>query len=137
MPLVAEVLALTGSEHVMIVHSQDGLDEISISAPTDYLELKSGKITEGTLSPEDVGLRPHPAGSLAGGEAEENLRIFHSVLEGEPGAYRDVVVFNAAAMVYVSGQMPNIKSAVERAIEAIDSGKAKEKLNAWVAFTQK
>ncbi len=137
MPLVAEVLMMTGSEHVMIVHSQDGLDEISINAPTDYLELKDGKVTQGTLAPSDVGLELHPAGSLVGGEAKENLRIFHSVLNGEPSAYRDVVLLNAAAMVYVAGQTTDIKSAVERVVEAIDSGKAKEKLHAWAAFTQK
>jgi anthranilate phosphoribosyltransferase len=132
---VAEVLALTGSEHVLIVHSQDGLDEISISAPTDYLELKNGRITSGTLDTNKLDLKQYPAGALAGGEAVENLRILRSVLAGDPGAYRDVVLLNAAAIVYVAGKVSEIEEGIAAAAEAIDSGRAREKLDTWVKRT--
>jgi len=136
MPLMAEVLAATGSKHVVIAHSQDGMDEFSVSAPTDYLEKKDGATSRHTISPEDVGLEEHPAGSLRGGEAAENKAILLTVLNGDKGACRDAVLFNAGAMIYVAGRVDDIKDGVTAAAEAIDSGTALFRLNQWVAFTQ-
>lgn len=136
MPLVAEVLSITGAEQVMIVHSQDGLDEISISAPTDYLELSNGKITEGTLDPTEYGLKLHPAESIVGGDASVNMKIFADLLDGKAGACRDIVVINSAAMIYLGGKATDINEGVAIAAEAIDSGQAKDKLAQWVAFTR-
>lgn len=137
MSLVAEVLSMTGSEHVIIVHSRDGMDEVSISAPTDFLELKDGSITEITLMPTEFGLKEYPSGAVAGGEAVENVRILRSVLDGIAGAYRDVVILNAAVMIYVSGKVEDIGQGVSLAAEAIDAGHAREKLNQWVSFTRR
>jgi len=136
MPLMAEVLAATGSKHVVIAHSQDGMDEFSISAPTDYLEMKDGDTSRHTISPTDVGFEEHPAGSVRGGEAADNKAILLTVLNGEKGAYRDAVIFNAGAMIYVAGGVGDIKNGVAAAAEAIDSGTALFRLNQWVAFTQ-
>ena len=136
MPLVAEVLSMTGSEHVVIVHSRDGLDELSISAPTDYLELRAGAISEGTTVAADLGLPNYPTEAVAGGNAADNVRILRSVLAGEKGAYRDVVILNAAVMIYVSGRTNSIGDGVRSAAEAIDSGRARDKLDTWVSFTR-
>ena len=136
MMLVAEVLRKTGSEHVMIVHAHDGMDEFSVSAPTDYVELKDGEIDCGLLSPEDVGLTMYNDDALLGGDAEENLSILDKVLAGEKSAYRDAVALNAGAMIYVSGKAALIKDAVGLALNAIDSGAAQQKLNEWIKATQ-
>jgi len=136
MPLVAEVLSLTGIEHAVIVHSQDGLDEVSVCAPTDFLELKNGQIVPGMLAPDDCNLQMYPVGALAGGEADENLSILNSVLAGDKSAYRDAVLINAGVMLRVAGKANSLTEGVASAAEAIDSGKAREKLDRWVALSR-
>ena len=136
MPLVAEVLSLTGTEHAVIVHSQDGLDEVSVCAPTDYLEMKDGQIIPGMLTPADCGLETHPVGALAGGDADKNLSILASVLAGDKSAYRDAVLINAGLMVQVGGKANSLSEGVAAAAKAIDSGRAREKLDRWVALSR-
>ncbi len=136
MPLMANVLKLTGSEHVIIAHAHDGLDEFSVSSPTDYLELNEGEITAHTISPKDAGLSRHKLKELKGGNAYENVKIIHSLFEGAKNGCRDAVLFNAGAMIYVSARTASIKDGVKTAKEAIDSGKAKEKLNEWIEKSQ-
>lgn len=136
MPLMAEVLQMTGSEHVLLVHSDDGLDELSVTAPTSIYEMKAADLFQRSVRPEDVGLPTHPSGSLAGGEAAENHDILKKVLAGEKSAYRDAILFNSGAMVYVSGSVKSIEEGVKLAAEAIDKGKATAKLNDWVAATR-
>ena len=137
MSLVAEVLNITGSSHVIVAHSQDGLDEFSVSAPTDYLELKGETISHKTISPEDVGLGSYPRGAIDGGDAAANLSILHGVLSGEKDAYRDAVLLNAGVMIYIADKADSIKAGIVRASEAVDFGLAREKLERWVAFTKK
>lgn len=132
MPLVADVLTATGSVHVIVMHSQDGLDEFSVSAPTDYIEVKEGKRTEGKLAPGDVGLSRHSAAGLTGGDAVQNLEILKRLLAGEKSACRDAVLFNAGAMMYVAGKADSIAGGVAMAGEGIDSGAASDKLDEWV-----
>ncbi len=136
MHTVADVLRLTGAQHVIIVHSHDGLDELSVNAPTDCCELKNGAITEWTISPEDVGLATHPEGALNGGNATENLSILTDILSGTQSAYRDAVLFNAGAMIHVADKTATIVEGVAIAAEAVDSGAAKETLRQWVEFTR-
>jgi len=136
MPLVAEVLLMTGAEHVLIVHSRDGLDEISVSAPTDYLELKESAVSEHTIDPSEFGFDVYPPAVLTGGEPAYNARILRLVLEEEPGAYRDAVALNAGAMLYVGGRAASIADGFELAADAIDNGRALQKLNDWLAFSQ-
>ena len=134
MPLVAEVLSLTGTEHAVIVHSHDGLDEVSVCAPTEFLELKKGQTVAGTLNPDDGGLQTHPVGALAGGDAAKNLTILNSILAGDKSACRDAVLINAGLMLRVAGKVNSLREGVVLAAEAIDSGKAREKLDRWVAL---
>ncbi len=135
MPLMADVLKATGSEHVLVLHSRDGLDEFSVSDLTDYIELKAGQTNRLSIGPEEIGLKLWPHGSLGGGDASENIKILHRVLEGEKSAYRDAVLFNAAAMVYVASKAQSIADGITFVSQAIDSGAAKAKLKAWVDFT--
>jgi len=136
MPLVAEVLSLTGIEHAVIVHSHDGLDEISVCAPTDFLEIKNGQIKAGTMTPDDCGLQTHPLGALAGGDTAKNLTILNSILAGDKSACRDAALINAGLMLRVADKVNSLSEGVVLAAETIDSGKAREKLDRWVALSR-
>lgn len=137
MPLMAEVLQQLGSDHVIVAHARDGLDEFSISSPTDYIELKQGILTPKTLSPSDAGLQEFPDGSLAGGEAIENRSILQKVLAGGAGPYRTAVVLNAGAIIYVAGKAETIRDGVRQAERAIDDKSAEAKLSEWVRASQR
>ena len=136
MPLVAEVLSLTGTKHAVIVHSHDGLDEVSVCAPTDFLELKDGETVAGVLTPDDCGLSTYAPGALAGGDAAENLSILNSILAGVKSACRDAVLINAGVMLQVAGRANSLSDGAAAAAEAIDSGQAREKLDRWVALSR-
>ena len=131
MHLVAEVLALIGAHHVLVAHSRDGLDEFSITAPTDYIEVKDGWIAKGTLSCEDVGLPERYPGVLEGGDVEFNKALLIAIVEGKESAYRDAVLLNAGAMIYVGGRAASIHEGVGIAAGAIESGAVKELLDQW------
>jgi len=134
-PLLAEVLKQLGSEHVMLVHSEDGMDEISLAAPTFVAELKNGSIVEHTIQPEDFGIKRSSA-SLEGGDAAENAAIMRSVLSGESSAFRDVVILNAAAGLIIGGRATSFSEAAKLAANSLDSGAAKQKLDALIDFTK-
>lgn len=132
MPLVADVLSATGSEHIIVMHSQDGLDEFSVSASTDYIEVREGKRIEASIGPEDVGLDRHRPEELVGGDPAFNCAILTHLLRGEKSAYRDAVLLNAGALLYVGGKTEDIPSGVEQATSAIDTGAAAAKLTEWI-----
>lgn len=134
--VVARVLAALGAEHAMVVHSHDGLDEISISAPTYVAEIRTGTIETYQLTPESLGLRNHPIEEVAGGNPAENAKIARAVLDGEEGARADIVAANAGAALYVSGAVDSVRKGVALAKEALRSGSAKRKLEELVAATQ-
>jgi len=125
---IANVLNQLGSHHVMVVHGEDGMDEISISAPTSVAELKDGEITEYTIKPEDFGFKQHPINNIQVHNAEESLEMVNSVLNNEATTARDIVALNAGAAIYVSGLAASHQSGIERALEVIASGDAKHKL---------
>ncbi|RMF59985.1 MAG: anthranilate phosphoribosyltransferase, partial [Calditrichaeota bacterium] len=129
-PLMAEVLHELGSEHVLIVHSEDGLDEVSIHATTRAIELRDGEIRERTLSPKDFGLNLKPRDGILGGSPEENAETAKRVLNGEPGIARDFVVANAACGLVVGGATDDFGEAARMAMHALDSGAALAKLRA-------
>ena len=133
MRLMIEVLQATGSEHVIVAHSRDGFDEFSISAPTDYLELKDGRISDHSVVPEELGLHAGDSEAVMGGDADANLAILNNVLDGKQGACRNAVVINAGAMIYVGGLADSIRQGVVIAGETIDTGKARKKLNNWIS----
>ena len=132
---VAEVLRALGSVHVMVVHSADGLDEISIAAETAVAELKSGDIAEYVISPEDFSLVRGSLDSLKVDSATESLTMVKAALSGEFETAGDMVALNAGAAVYVSGQAIDLVSGVGMAQDAIGSGLATEKMKEFVDFT--
>ncbi len=132
---VAKVLRQLGSRHVMVVHSQDGMDEISIAAPTWVAELRKGEVTTYTLDPEQFGLERQPVQSLGIEGAEDSLKLMMSVLDNVPGPARDIVVLNAGAAIYTSGVTETLAEGVAKAQEAIASGAARERLERLVALT--
>ncbi|MNN23794.1 Anthranilate phosphoribosyltransferase [compost metagenome] len=133
---IAEVLRELGSKRALVVSSREGLDEISISSPTRVSELKNGEIRTYDLQPEDLGLRTYPLEAMIGGDPLTNAEIVRRVLQGAPGAHRDVVLANAGACVYVAGLADNIREGVAIAAEAIDSGKALNKLEQLIQTTE-
>ncbi len=133
---IAEVLASLGSKHVMVVHSEDGLDELSVSAPTHVAELKDGKITEYTVEPDQFGMQLTDLDSLRIGSSEESLTLVKAALSGEHQGATDIVALNAGAAIYVSGQALSLANGVEMARDAIAAGLATERLNEFCAFTR-
>ena len=136
--IIANVLKNLGVKHSMVVYGTDGLDEISISAPTQFAEINNGEIFKFTLVPEDVGLTTAKKKDIVGGDALENAAITLGILKGEiQGAKRDIVLFNAGTALYVCGKADNIEAGVRLAREAIDSGAALEQLNKLIEFTNR
>lgn len=129
---VAGVLRELGAEHALVVHSADGLDEISVSDATDVTEVRDGELRSYRIAPEEIGVGRHPLESVLGGDPEENASIALRILDGEKGAPRDIVVVNAGAALYVAGVASSIPEGVVLASEAIDSGAARAKLDELV-----
>lgn len=126
---LARVLQKLGSHHVMVVHSDDGMDEISIGAPTQVTELKDGQINSYTISPEDFGLERNSIKELVVDSAQQSLGMIKLVFEGHAGPARDIVVLNAGAALYVAGLADTHAAGVAKAQEILDSGAAMHKLN--------
>ena len=133
--IMANVLNQLGSRHVIVVHAEDGMDEISISAPTRVAELKDGKVTTYTISPADFGMQTAPLETLKVGSAAESLQVILDVLADKPGPARDIVCLNAGAAIYVAGCADSLAAGVEAASAAISSGRAAEVLHDLVART--
>ena len=125
---LARVLDQLGSEHVLVVHGEDGLDEITLTGKTTVSELIGGQIKNYTLDPEDFGLKKVCLENIRGGDPARNARIALDVLGGKKGAPRDMVLLNAGAAIYLSGKAESISDGVDMAAEAIDSGRAMKKL---------
>ena len=132
--LFAEVLSDLGAERALVVHGDDGLDEISCCTPTMIAELKNGKITEYTVTPEELLGRRYNRSEIAGGDAAENAKLLKAVLSGqERGAARAIVVVNAAATLIAAGLADSFSSGIKLAERSIDSGAAMKKLAALIA----
>jgi anthranilate phosphoribosyltransferase len=125
---MASVSKELGSEHVLAVHGEDGLDEITLTGATRVAELKHGEVRLYSIRPEDFGLRCAPIDSLRGGDPEQNKTIAMDVLGGKTGPCRDMVLLNAGAVVYAGGKAGSIGDGIRLAAESIDSGRAMEKL---------
>lgn len=126
--LVAHALARLGSSRAMVVHSQDGLDEISISAPTDVWELRDGKIREWTLEPRDLGIERVPLDALTATDLPHATAIARSILDGEPSAAAEMVALNAAAALVVTDACSSLSQGLTLARETLASGRAREAL---------
>lgn len=121
---VAIVLANLGSERALVVHSKDGLDEVSIEAPTDVVEYANQEFTTWTLHPEDFGIKLQSLDPIIVESPEQSLELIKTVLAGQPGPARDIVLLNAAAAIYCAKDSVTFNSAFQMAQTAIDSGKA-------------
>lgn len=137
---LAEVLGRLGSEHVLVVHAKDGLDEISIASETHVAELKNGVVTEFTVKPEDFGLQSQSLIGLSVANAQESLALIFDALGKRRGEHAqkaaDVIALNAGAAIYVSGVADSLQNGIEMARDAIGSGLAAEKIRELAAFTQ-
>ena len=134
---LARVLQKLGSEHVLVVHAEDGLDEISIGAQTLVAELLNDEISTYTISPEQFGMVSADLSSLAVESAEDSLEMLRSVLNNQPGPARDIVVLNAGAAVYAANLVDSLQSGIDKALQVIENGSAKEKLEELIALTSK
>ena len=129
---LAQVLCNLGVKNAMVVHGEDGLDEISLCAPTFVCEVKDGWVRSYTITPEQFGFERCKKEDLQGGTPEENAKILKSILKGEKGAKRDAAVLNSAAAMFITGKYESIEAAVKVAEDVIDIGKAAEKLNEFI-----
>ncbi|MEP2578244.1 MAG: anthranilate phosphoribosyltransferase, partial [Roseibium sp.] len=130
---VAEALKALGSRKAWVVHGSDGMDEITTTGPTFVSELKDGELRSFEISPQDVGLPIANPADLKGGLPAENARALREVLAGTRNAYRDIVLFNAAASLLVADKVSDLKTGVEQAAQSIDSGSAADTLEKLVA----
>lgn len=126
--VVANALQGLGVDYAFVVHSADGMDEISISAPTYVVELRGGEMRRFSIKPEDFGLTPSSIDAIRGGDAATNAAIIENVLKGEKGPRRDVVLMNAAAAIVAGGMATTLKEGIRAAEQSIDSGMALKKL---------
>lgn len=133
LPLYRDSLMQLGCERAMIVSGQEGLDELSISGPSEFATIGLS-LSGGIVTPEDAGLQRHPAEALKGDDAAFNAAALRRMLDGEPGAYRDAVLLNTAGALIVAGIADDWQSGVEEAAEAIDKGLAKALLECWIAW---
>jgi anthranilate phosphoribosyltransferase len=127
---MAEVLSKLGSEHVMVVHGEDGMDEISISSPTTVTELKNKTITTYTIQPADFGLDIADLKTIQVENAEASKAMMLDVLNGSQGSHRNITILNAGAAIYISGISSTLKEGIEKAASVIDQGLALKKLEA-------
>jgi anthranilate phosphoribosyltransferase len=131
---LAQVLKTLGSQHVLVVNAEDGLDEISIASETSVAELNNGEITTYTITPEQFGLQRADLADLAVNDVAHSLAVVKSVLDNQPGPALDIVILNAGAAIYAADLANSLATGINKAKEVIASGAAKEKLNALVNF---
>jgi anthranilate phosphoribosyltransferase len=132
---VAHVLARLGAQRALVVHGSDGLDEITLTGPSRIAEVdEGGTVRVGDLDPRFFGLTTCAPEALRGGDPRANARIARNVLEGRPGAARDVVLINAGAAIHVAGRAASLAEGIERARESIDSGRARARLEELAAM---
>jgi len=128
--VMAKVLAGLGGERALVVHGEDGMDEISLAAPTRVSEMDAGEVRTYTITPEEFGLERAPLDALRGGTAEENAEISVEILQGNRGPRRDIVVLNAGAALVAAGLADRVPDGIDLAVHSIDSGAAYAKLEA-------
>ena len=131
---IAEALGRLGCERAMVVHGSDGLDEITVTGPSRVAVLGSGTTEVVSVGPGDAGLAVHDEAGLTGGDPDTNAAALRALLDGAAGAYRDIVLINAAAALQIADRATDWRGGAALAAEAIDSGAAKDLLARWAAF---
>ena len=132
---LAQVLKGLGHERAWVVHGADGMDELSTTGPSQVAELDQGEVRTFEVTPEDAGLPRARFEDLKGGDADHNARVLRSMLEGEHGPFRDVVLLGSAAALIVAGKVSDLKAGVAMAAEAVDGGRAIQALERLIAIT--
>jgi anthranilate phosphoribosyltransferase len=132
---LAQVLSNLGVKKAMVVHGEDGLDEISLCAKTFVCEVRDGWVRKYEITPEQFGFERCKPEDLTGGEPQKNAEILRKLISGEQGAKRNAAVLNAAAAMYISGKYESIEEAVNAANQVIDSGKALQKLEEFIKYS--
>ena len=133
---IAQVLKKLGSHHVLVVHADDGLDEISIASDTTIAELKEGEISTYTISPEQFGFKRTSLTELAVVDAESSLVMVNSVLDNKSGPARDIVILNAGAAIYAANITESLAAGIKKAAQVIASGAARAKFDALIAYSK-
>ncbi len=133
---IAEVLKRLNSQHVLVVHSEDGLDEISIAAPTKVAELHNSNISTYTIAPEDFGLSRADLNYIQVNSITESVSMLQGVLDNKAGAARDIVILNSGAAIYAAGLSESLELGIKQAQTIISNGSARNKLAQWIEFTQ-
>ena len=133
---IAQVLKKLGSHHVLVVHADDGLDEISIASATTVAELKEGEISTYTISPEQFGFKRTSLTELAVVDAESSLVMVNSVLDNKSGPARDIVILNAGAAIYAANITDSLAAGIKKAAQVIASGAARSKFDALIAYSK-
>ncbi|MFL2646507.1 MAG: anthranilate phosphoribosyltransferase [Dehalococcoidia bacterium] len=135
---LANSLARLDVRHALVVSGEDGLDDLTITGPSNVYEVKGGNVTEKIVTPEEVGLSRYPVEDIIGGNPSENAQIFRDVLAGEGSeAIRDLILFNSGAGLYVTGLAASIKDGVNNAIKVMESGEAAAKVAAFIETTRR
>ena len=132
---IAHVLNGLGHERAWVVHGAGGIDELSTTGASKVAELKDGKVTTFEVTPGDAGLATAKLEDLKGGDAERNAQVLRAMLDGEPGAFRDIVLLTSAAALIVAGKAGDLKQGAAMAAEAVDSHRAREVLARLIAIT--
>lgn len=135
-PIYAEALAMLGTERSFVISGDEGLDELSLAGGNELAEITPAGVSMRRVSAADAGLPAAPVEALRGGDPAHNAAALRALLQGEAGAYRDAVLFNAAAALLVAGEVADWREGVEEAAEAIDKGLANTLLNCWIAACQ-
>jgi anthranilate phosphoribosyltransferase len=133
---IADVLAQLGARRAFVVHGAGGLDELSPSGPNLVCEVTDGRVSERTLDPLDLGVERCEPHELRGGSPEENAAAIRAVLSGEDGGRRDAILLNAAGAIAAGGHAEDLRDGLALARRAVDSGEARERLDALVAYSQ-
>lgn len=136
-PIYAEAIMRLGTEHSLVVSGDEGLDELSLAGGNEVAEVTGGELAMRRVSAQDAGLPSAPVEAIRGGDPAHNAQALRRLLEGEPGAYRDAVLLNAAGALVIAGEVKTWREGVEEAAEAIDKGLANALLNCWIAATGK
>jgi anthranilate phosphoribosyltransferase len=131
---IAEVLRELGATRAMVVHGSDGIDDLTVGGPSIVAQLAHHSVSDTLVTPADAGLATHPLSDLRGGDPADNAAAQLALLRGAPGAYRDVVLLNAAGALIVAGEAHDWRTAATMSADAIDSGAARDLLERWKAF---
>jgi anthranilate phosphoribosyltransferase len=132
-PKIAEVMARLGTKRTLVVHSEGGLDEVSLASPTQVFDITGNEVKQYTLTPEEAGLARIPLSEVKSGTAAENAERLRAVFDGTKGADRDYILINAGTALMVAGKASTVREGVQLAAQSIDSGATARTLDAYIA----